>query len=283
MRRSVRLSEEKRNVDIEAEGTLVNTEKKRKIAVLGKIDRFKDASKKRKDNDTSLLNVNTAPSTKGLKPNTSWKDKIRIVKDLNGLKIINELESVQLSVWRRKSLPCFIHVLAGPDIKKSSLPQLIKTVKPADAFDKVRAKLLSQKKLLLEATDVGKLAEDISGLVKIFAEITETDKVRIKLECLADDGCRYWHQDCVDYRLVTTYRGPCTEFVDPEHSEATLKRRRYNSKHSQSLTNSDVAVFKGRGETFLGDPLLNHPGIVHRSPRILSKGVIRVVLVLDIP
>ena len=44
-----------------------------------------------------------------------------------------------------------------------------------------------------------------------------------------------------------------------------------------------MALWKGRGETTLGDALLNQPGIVHRSPVIEGTGVYRVVLTLDIP
>jgi hypothetical protein len=49
------------------------------------------------------------------------------------------------------------------------------------------------------------------------------------------------------------------------------------------LCHHDVALFKGRGKTSHGDSLLNHPGIVHRSPHIAGSGVHRVALVLDIP
>lgn len=70
----------------------------------------------------------------------------------------------------------------------------------------------------------------------------------MKLEVTSDDGCKYWHQDSVPFRMVTTYRGPCTEWVPPAFSKATLGGHRFNSKHSQSLSHKDVALFKGRGE-----------------------------------
>ena len=55
----------------------------------------------------------------------------------------------------------------------------------------------------------------------------------------------------------------------------------FNSKHSQSLSLADVALFKGRGDV---DPeeLYDQPGIVHRSPRNIN-GDYRVVFVVDIP
>ena len=105
----------------------------------------------------------------------------------------------------------------------------------------------------------------------------------MRLEVLEDNGCQYWHQDSVPFRMVATYRGTCTQWVHPDLADATLSRRQFDSKHAQALTHHDVALFKGRGECFEGDELLGHPGIVHRSPRIEGSGVFRVVLVLDIP
>ena len=125
--------------------------------------------------------------------------------------------------------------------------------------------------------------QDINHQVQQFAEITKSKKIHVKLECRRDDGCAFWHQDCVDFRLVTTYRGPCTEWVHPNYSNATLRRRRFESEHAQSLTHHDVALFKGRGKTLEGDSLLRNPGVVHRSPRIAGSSICRVVLVLDVP
>ncbi len=144
-------------------------------------------------------------------------------------------------------------------------------------------KLRSRKKRALTDDDIEELISDVSQLVSLFSKLTKTEKVFVKLEVLGDDGCAFWHQDCVPFRLVTTYRGPCTEWVHPDCSGATLRRKRFDSKHAQSLSHHDVALFKGRGETLYGDSLLGHPGIVHRSPRVEGSGVYRVVLVLDMP
>ena len=124
---------------------------------------------------------------------------------------------------------------------------------------------------------------DVAQLVRVFAKLTRSEQVYVKLECLDDNGCAFWHQDSVAFRLVTTYRGPCTEWVHPDASKATLRRRMADSAQAQSLCHHDVALFKGRGETQHGDALLNQPGIVHRSPHIAGSGVHRVVLVLDVP
>ena len=110
------------------------------------------------------------------------------------------------------------------------------------------------------------LVDDIAALVKLFAKTVKTKDVFVKLEVLADNGCQFWHQDSVPFRLVTTYRGPCTEWVHPDLNKPTLRKRGQDAKEKHSLCHHDVALFKGRGETTHGDALLNQPGIVHRSP-----------------
>ena len=47
-----------------------------------------------------------------------------------------------------------------------------------------------------------------------------------------------------------------SEQVHPDLSKATLRRRRADSAQAQSLCHHDVALFKGRGETTLGDCFL---------------------------
>ena len=179
-----------------------------------------------------------------------------------------------------------------PSFSAAGLPSFKGVVTPSDA-----ARILSQALRAQEgrrqdalgasgALDAGQLdalVEDVARLVGLFAKVSGEEHVFVRLEALEDNGCVFWHQDCVDFRLCATYRGPCTEFVAPEWSKAVLRRRQADSKHAQSLMHTDVALFKGRGEDHDATKLLDHPGIVHRSPRIEAAGICRSVLVLDIP
>ena len=199
---------------------------------------------------------------------------------------------VQLAVWRRPEIPPFVRALSDPSFSAADLPSFKGVVTPSDA-----ARILSQALRAQEgrrqdalgasgALDAGQLdalVEDVARLVGLFAKATGEEYVFVRLEALEDNGCVFWHQDCVDFRLCATYRGPCTEFVAPEWSKAVLRRRQADSKHAQSLMHTDVALFKGRGEDHDATKLLDHPGIVHRSPRIEAAGICRSVLVLDIP
>ena len=196
---------------------------------------------------------------------------------------------VQLAVWRRPEIPPFVRALSDPSFSAADLPSFKGVVTPSDAARTLSQALRAQEGRrrdalgasgALDAGQLDALVEDVVRLVGLFAKVSGEEYV---FEALEDNGCVFWHQDCVDFRLCATYRGPCTEFVAPEWSKAVLRRRQADSKHAQSLMHTDVALFKGRGEDHDATKLLDHPGIVHRSPRIEAAGICRSVLVLDIP
>eukprot|EP00580_Thalassiosira_gravida_P008984 CAMPEP_0201651300 /NCGR_PEP_ID=MMETSP0493-20130528/42777_1 /ASSEMBLY_ACC=CAM_ASM_000838 /TAXON_ID=420259 /ORGANISM="Thalassiosira gravida, Strain GMp14c1" /LENGTH=311 /DNA_ID=CAMNT_0048127609 /DNA_START=124 /DNA_END=1059 /DNA_ORIENTATION=- len=224
------------------------------------------------------------------------------VVDLN--KILDD--DLFLAVWRQANAPMFVRALSDPSIQVEDLPMFEGVVSPDTVADVMKEyladppyKLLSPEKHLcaLDEEDLDELVDHIEQLVDVFANISreagffvnaggeqQLPSVHVKLRAVGDNACRYWHQDCVPFRMITTYRGPCTEWVLPALSKKTLARRQFDSEHAQSLSHHDVALFKGRGDTDGDAPLrCDAPGVVHRSPRTEGSGVVRLVLVLDIP
>ena len=57
---------------------------------------------------------------------------------------------------------------------------------------------------------VSALALDVGSLASIMARLTGRPYVRVRLERVNHNACRYFHVDRVAYRLVCTYRGPGT-------------------------------------------------------------------------
>lgn len=213
-------------------------------------------------------------------------------------------DKIQLAVWRQKSVPNFITALSNSSISSEDLPTfegmvLAKEGYVSDFLKKrfwVPYGLRSHKarKKALDEDAIDQLVNQIDKLVQVFARVAKDSGylgddeenlpiLYMKLKVVDDNGCQYWHQDCVPFRLVSTFLGPSTEWIPPEFSKETLQNHTMNSKHSQSLSNCDVALFKGRGETEEEDEFLNQPGIVHRSPRTEESGIYRLVLVIDIP
>jgi hypothetical protein len=109
------------------------------------------------------------------------------------------------------------------------------------------------------------LYADVRRLAGRFARIASSPVVRIRLEHVTDDSCQKLHVDAVGLRLLCTYAGPGTEWVD---SSGKIRR----------ITTMEVAIFKG--SAFLGA----RPPVLHRSPP-LSTGIFigqsRLVLCID--
>jgi hypothetical protein len=209
-------------------------------------------------------------------------EKIIVTGKLQHFQKIRD-QNVQLVVWRRSSLPDFMASLADPKLPAYVLPKFKCNVEPCELGHTLKSKT-SKLANAIGHDATNELIRDICLLTKEFAAATKTKKVAVKLEHFGDNGCQYWHQDSVPYRLVATYRGPCTEWVHPKYGDATLRRRQHNSRHKQSFAHNDVPLFKGRGISDSSEnTLLKHPGIVHRSPRILGSRIHRLVLVLDLP
>ena len=118
------------------------------------------------------------------------------------------------------------------------------------------------------------LIADIDKLVSTFSMIIGNDLVDLRLERVSSDACWKFHRDCVDARLLTTYRGAATEWVDPVHADRALREQRAYAGPLQHLRVHEVAVFKG---SCAG----SGSGIVHRSPPIAGSGQTRLLLCLN--
>ena len=120
------------------------------------------------------------------------------------------------------------------------------------------------------------LARDIRDLAALYGRLAGTDIVDLRLEEIEHDACWRFHLDAVKLRLVTTYLGPGTELVPSAHAGRALRlQRRYDGPIVHIPTGS-VALFKGAQ----AGP---SPGIVHRSPAVMRKGLRRLFLSINAP
>lgn len=202
---------------------------------MGKGCQCDDSSCDREDFDTD--SASTPSSETRTETANDESEEIVFVDEISELDVIQE-DAVQLAVWRAATMPQFTTKLQDPSIVPSSLPTFESTVTCDNVRQKLTArfcprwKLRSKSRRALTDDEAKDFIDDITNLVQIFGQISQSDAVYVKLHLVDDNGCAYWHQDCVDYRLVKTFRGSCTEWVPPEHSEATLRRYKYNSKHA---------------------------------------------------
>ncbi|MFO7481827.1 DUF1826 domain-containing protein [Oceanibaculum nanhaiense] len=192
-------------------------------------------------------------------------------RDSEGLSAITR-PGTALVIWRRSLPSGLTEWLAAQDAER--LPHSRLLVRTADARRAVSS--------VMEQADLPAgpvrdwLIGDIEALVQAFADITASESVDIRLEAVSHDSCWKFHRDYVPVRLLTTYRGPATEWVDPAHADAAMQAQKDYEGPIERLEVGDVAIFKGK---MAGDA----DGIVHRSPPVAGTGQTRLLLCLNTP
>lgn len=122
-----------------------------------------------------------------------------------------------------------------------------------------------------KSTSLQHLVTDIEMLCRLFLPIAGTPKLEVRLEVVTTNACRKFHGDYVMSRLITTYHGSATQWLDQRDAD---RIKAGDEPHNiRQLSCGDVALFKGRLAT-------EHPAI-HRSPPIAGTGERRLVLAID--
>ena len=194
---------------------------------------------------------------------------IRTCSTRDGLAAIGE-PGTELVIWQR-SLPSGLREWID-QADANSLPDLRILVQPGDLRPALEPLLDGCGLAQGDMRDL--LVEDIAQLVRAFADITRSDYVDVRLERVTHDACWKFHRDSVEARLLTTYRGPATEWVQKAHAERAIDEQRLFKGPLERLGDHDVAMFKGSR----AGP---SSGIVHRSPPIAGTGCTRLLLCLN--
>ena len=151
---------------------------------------------------------------------TSRETGIRTCGSMSGLAAIGA-PSTELVIWKRALPPQLRNWLNH--IPVPVLPDLRLLIKP-DELRPALEPLLNQ--CGLKAGDMRDLLiADLANLIQVFAGITASARVDLRLERVNDDACWKFHRDSVDARLLTTYRGPTTEWVKPSHGERAIREQ----------------------------------------------------------
>jgi hypothetical protein len=128
------------------------------------------------------------------------------------------------------------------------------------------------------------LEQDIHDLVKRFVRALDVEAVRLVLGVVSDDKCRKFHVDNLRMRMICTYVGPGTEWVD----DPWVRREALTYDVSGAAKNQDIVrnldrveranagdVLWVRGKAWRSGPF----GGVHRSPPLAGSGRVRLLLV----
>lgn len=118
------------------------------------------------------------------------------------------------------------------------------------------------------------LIEDILALAQRFSGLSMRQCVRIRIETVNDDGCRLFHLDNVAMRLVTTYAGRGTQWVEPKFTRAAHHQQTNYIGPLNTIRAGDIAIFKGKKSDAKNL-------ILHRSPPMKTEQSPRFVAVID--
>lgn len=119
-----------------------------------------------------------------------------------------------------------------------------------------------------DCTNRTRLIDDIATLALVFADVMQTEFLRLRLDKITGNACRKFHTDAITARLICTYRGLGTQYgVSCDRTDP-----------KPVLTTPTGAPILLRGT---GWPERPPSGLAHRSPPIEGSGETRLVLVLD--
>lgn len=172
-------------------------------------------------------------------------------------------EDCHLAVWQRRAFADFAPLVEGQptDLRfESDLPGF---------SARFRAGLASGGFGGAHLHDA--LADDAALLARLFCAVLDLARFEVRLEVVRSDSCRRFHADYVRARLITTYVGEGTDWLD--HADAGRVAQGQEPRRINRLSSFDVGLFKGR--------LATERPAIHRSPPIADTGQARLLMVLN--
>ena len=123
---------------------------------------------------------------------------------------------------------------------------------------------------------------DIIRLCNLFLRFKKREtRMQLQLEIIQNDMCRLFHQDHYRQRLLCTYKGPGTEWLDPSNVNMEALGKGCNAKIVRDFSKVhktkafEVLLIKGAKYEKEGS------GVVHRSPPVEKEKLTRVLLKID--
>ncbi|TFF53673.1 DUF1826 domain-containing protein [Pseudomonas putida] len=167
-------------------------------------------------------------------------------------------DGVNLAVWRRR-LPAQLEDFAALVL---SLGQPLADQRVIDVDEEQKPVLPD---LLREAADLHgyeAFVADVTWLVAAYTCLVGARRVGLRLRVLDSPMCPRFHVDNVPLRLLTTYVGPGSEWLQERVSgRGELHTAQPSVDNIQQLQAGEVAILKG--EKWQGNEGV---GLVHRSP-----------------
>ncbi|MEM9309939.1 MAG: DUF1826 domain-containing protein [Pseudomonadota bacterium] len=179
--------------------------------------------------------------------------------------ILNDVldRDCNLAIWTRQENTALEALLTAP----------VEDVRFSAPLATLRARLDGELDLAgyPETAERRTLIDDIVDLAARYSAVMELEAVSVRLAIVTTDSCRKFHADYVKARLITTYVGTGTQWIDAEDTARVARAEEPQRVHT--LGAGHVGLFKGK--------LSTEAPAIHRSPPIAGKGERRLMLVLD--
>jgi len=223
-----------------------------------------------------------APITAQIKPTEQLHRRAAKDSNANVLPHIYD-QNTNIVIWQRdleQALTNAVNTL----ISTNAIKPLELAVSPDDAFDKLVTALKPDDN---NRDETDALCKDITLLVEMFCCLFDLKRAGLRLKILDKPICPRFHVDKIPCRLVTTYQGVATQWLN--HSDVdrsklgtgNLGKPDEESGLFKSLNNinqlnqGDVALLKGE---YWDEN--EGAGLVHRSPPVATNEQ-RLLLTLD--
>lgn len=174
--------------------------------------------------------------------------------------------AVQVCSWRRVIDPAISSYLA--QLHQVGEFQALETLSPT-----VRPRLDG----LADGPGRSALIGDLALLQEIVCELLGCAAVGLRLARLGRAMCPGWHVDRVGIRLVCTYRGPGTQWLDDQGVDrGDLRSAQTGSAAFIQADPGEIVLLKGA--LWQGNEAF---GAVHRSPELAPNAPLRTLVTLD--
>lgn len=186
--------------------------------------------------------------------------------------------NINIAVWQRNLSSDLTHKI---EIFLRDNPTFRKSISLSPETAREELDLATQRKLPKA------LVENIAQLVDMFCCLFDLKEVGLRLTALNNAMCPRFHVDHIPCRLVTTFHGTASQWLQNHNVDRTKLGHGNNELPDETsglyqqqsdieqLSTGDVALLKG--EAWAGNESL---GIVHRSPAT-SPNETRLLMTLD--
>ncbi len=179
---------------------------------------------------------------------------------------------------RREPVPEILEYLNDGLSQLRSLDYYIEGI-----FNKVELFEVLDEDLPISCFSIGRelFINDMTNLCELFFKLTQSKSIRFQVEIVRTDMCRLFHVDNMRQRLLCTYIGPGTEWLDHSNVYRDGFGKRCNEKIVKDFEKINKAnpfeVLILKGAMYAGKEF----STVHRSPPIEKDFKTRVLLKID--